>query len=129
MTREIKFRAWDKVEHLMVFVDEINWRSDFLAGFYEKGGTSGVVKDYELMQFTGLHDKNGKEIYEGDILRVVALEMQVIWDKEKANYKLVESFKANITRNPYMEKLSASNAKKYKIIGNIYETPELLTNN
>ncbi len=80
----------------------------------------GILReDAILMQFTGLHDKNGKEIYEGDIVQHDAWDypFKVIFNNERARF--VCELKTGLTQYIHSEGLI--------VIGNIYETPELLT--
>lgn len=114
--RIIKFRAWDTTEK--------KWYR-FDSGFLEyqellTGKTiaySDLVKEIVLMQFTGLTDKNGKEIYEGDVLETDGGEkLEVKWNSMFACFRF-----GNQATHDY------DIAIRMKIIGNIYENPELLS--
>lgn len=123
--REIKFRAWDK--------DLKRWTNysiaDDLPRFYDKHtGCWKTDKEGErfiLCQYTGLKNFNGKEIYEGDIVRAVGfvgwIGVAKFFDKNPAFV-----FEA-IDKNYRGSRLSMTQFDRYvEIIGNIYENPELL---
>ena len=124
MDREIKFRAWHPTQGMTQ--TPILQRSDYTgvvrcAGF-DKDGNDVQIK---LMQFTGLKDKNGKEIFEGDALRRHH-------DDGESNYEGVVSWLAQddwlgwcVMCGSYPEMLRVSDQDQLEVIGNIYETPEL----
>lgn len=86
-----------------------------------------VNNDLNLMQSTGLKDKNGKEIFEGDILACKTddevINANVFWDEEHALF-MFESKKYN--EQELLAELVEDNTYPFEIIGNIYENPELL---
>ncbi len=115
--REIKFRAWNEVmEKMFTWNDFLN--TNMKNTFIAPESTAMI-----LMQFTGLHDKNEKEIYEGDIVKVEKVDLaQIIWDEDRMAWgiKPINDF--------YFDSpLLADNTDlELEVIGNIYETPELL---
>ena len=74
MDREIKFRVWDVENKEMLEVQELDFEPTFYGGRIairpDQYSDYFDPEDMILMQYTGLHDKNGKEIYEGDIVRI-----------------------------------------------------------
>lgn len=132
--REVKFRVWDKINKSMHpkygVLAEIKWDQQSepcFIGVYEyvqideegNGDWDGFSRDkkenFELMQFTGLKDINGKEIYEGDIVGEGGLILKIVWDKEHARFQGEDKTKQV---GFYLQ--------RFRIIGNIYENPELL---
>lgn len=115
MKREIKFRAWDKDRKVMRSALGIDPRSKKIIAFLlpDEGGGQKEYENCELMQYTGLKDKNEKEIYEGDIVRSKETNtiLTVRWDEAYC----ITGF--TITNDM---------AKVIEIIGNIYENPDLL---
>ena len=73
MSREIKFRVWDVENKEMLNVQELDFEPTFYGGRIairpDQYSDYFDTEDMILMQYTGLHDKNGKEIYEGDIIK------------------------------------------------------------
>lgn len=116
--REIKFRAFDTENKTWTFVT----LGDLICGACtEKGDKplSGAKKVWE--QYTGLKDRDGKEIYEGDILRLYDRFVSVItWDTAAA------SFQWFATDGDGYCRLSELDKDYYEIIGNIHENGELL---
>lgn len=124
MKREIKFRVFDPSSNIMFVPDVVSGdgRNWYATGRDYENGID--CNDCELMQFTGLNDKNGKEIYEGDILREDRGSIgKVIF--------INGAFKCQMTHSKYAPWQIYHKKHKFyfEIIGNIYENPELLNQN
>lgn len=122
--REIKFRAWDPDMQSMSPVNPlISWIYDMtvaLSEHDEKHPPEGYLEKLIFMQFTGLKDKNGKEIYEGDILQPLYNKMYAFEVKFKdgafscAGYALDDcEVIGNMCENPDL--LPGSNKEKRKV--------------
>lgn len=162
--RTIKFRAWDVSEKRFVEVDKSN-------GFYLWCDDNGCFADaptpigknlrchrlpWTLLQFTGLHDKNGKEIYEGDVVKVLhgewgskhlgtpeqqAMTRDEYLDSLTKRYEVVfiqGEFAGRRNTGSYNPWSTDDEGNTYtrlipdkhgyiEVIGNIYENPDLLT--
>ena len=124
MNRPIKFRVWDKREtkgrstQNMLYDAQLHhlWQD-----FVDYPG-------YELMQYTGLTDKNGKEIYEGDIVQYNQnssydnMDFIAKWSDDKLGF----IFQSNsgeqlVNQTPHLNRF-----KHLEVVGNIFENPELL---
>ena len=141
--REIKFRAWHKANKKFEYFTLKELLELSNSGDYQ--GYDSCYEHYEWCEYTGLKDKSGKEIYEGDVVRTLEVETgdpafvlklsgmeittAVEWQggafmlRDKlgntiggGNYTLLAEL-VGIERNPYLA---------IEIIGNIYENPELL---
>ena len=129
MKREIKFRAWD--EQYKQF-----WKVFFIHSMFGSVNYMDMSKDWIPNQFTGLKDKNGKEIYEGDIMKIT-LEGLGFWKKQKDLERIGEVIynedyagfivEWEYSKNQHHESLNCDIACTGEVIGNIYENPELLS--
>jgi uncharacterized phage protein (TIGR01671 family) len=141
--RDIKFRAWDKKRKIILQVGSIDWtKRHRIEEVWCAGDKSSLLgEDIELMQYTGLKDKNGKEIYEGDIVEAEGQKERYLQIIEFHNTQ--EScgrgwIGRNIKQLPNLvnktPEKDISDRFSYfcwptiwKVIGNIYENPELLS--
>jgi hypothetical protein len=123
--REIKFRAWLKEKKIIgeVLGIDILHKEIFFSNEDVDCYEHTDFKDIELMQYTGLKDKNNKEIYEGDIVTLHNSKYKVIFNTKEARFVLRDDeFESEI---PFTN----NNNERMEIIGNIYENPELLGEN
>lgn len=112
--RIIKFRGWSKSKKIMI--EDLN------------GWSKGYENEYELMQFTGLLDKQGKEIYEGDIIKIRDTICTIRYEESTASYHLIFRGGTSYQYEKYRfdkESTSLNVLGFFEVIGNIYENPEL----
>lgn len=154
MKREIKFRVWDRALNKMItkenvkgLLDTVNtgdcdtdytysrdeWYPaydiliifDYFEEIQYRYIEDTSTKRFELMQYTGLKDKNEKEIYEGDIIEWTTLsEKKYRFSVEYSN-KYAQYVSVN-TKDVSMEYEPLGDYENIKVIGNIYDNPELL---
>lgn len=121
MEREIKFRKWHKELNDMTFFDSNDKNENLFWYFF-----TNYPDMYILMQYTGLKDKNGKEIYEGDICFLIGTEE---WEDKKEMLGIRKVVWSNLDCSFYYYPFIPINFggfKSVEVIGNIYENPELI---
>jgi uncharacterized phage protein (TIGR01671 family) len=147
--REIKFRAWDKEYEHMCYQNGSYWclgfwdlRKPIHITIFDSDGNDRCIENFVLMQYTGFHDKFGKEIYEGDIVRVrsenhaglMCQDGKVKWDNVLGGYYVDGKEYKNLSHK-FTELLGFCNTSHYskhtppepplkmtcEVIGNIVE--------
>ena len=130
--REIKFRAWDTVAKQMAPLSNkfINLGSGYVFENVRDGleGTDELVysKRFILMQYTGLKDKSGKEIYGGDIMRIEAFEPQINVVRFDRGGFCIEPVLESPLHSSFWSDIKYAEDDRSEIIGNIYQNPELI---
>lgn len=135
--REIKLKAWNKATKKMYEVIKIDFYNEKVGYLFADPITQGEAigyfkfSDIDLMEYTGLKDKNGKEIYEGDICRWRDLEtfndeilediFVVVWNDEKLAW-----YTQNEDGNFGYDLYEYTDDRDLGVIGNIYENINLL---
>ena len=116
--RNIRFRAWDNLNKTMVY------------DTYPKGlSSSDILARWEnewVMQFTGLNDKNGKEIYEGDLLQFADdkdAHYEVFYHDYEAKFSCARTHFHGNRAGGYIPPITS---KMLHVVGNIYQNEELL---
>ncbi len=133
--REIKFRAWDKKNNFMITQDDKQLKSlDLASGYiyvgHYKGENDRFIRfaEIKLMQYTGLKDANGVEIFEGDILRVwVTKTINFVATVDYLNGAFViGSIPTGYGYHYRFSSFHNNVGTRYEVIGNIYENKNLL---
>ena len=124
MSEEIKFRAWDRRRKKMHMVGAIVWDNGKIVEVDADNGD--LIKRYELMQYTGLTDKNGTPIYEGDLVRCIGSSGEnetgvVAWDESDLAWYIENPTGMSIALCFYQ-----SCIRSIEVIGNIHNNPDLL---
>lgn len=121
MSRPIKFRAWSKYEKTMM--NDVSYNVEL----------EGGVNPWIFTQFTGLHDKNGKEIWEGDIVRMPDMAFygncQILFGEHQTclgDYYTSTAYGFYIQNPNKMDVERSLPYNNIEVLGNIYENPELL---
>ena len=135
--REIKFKVWCKENEEFIQFNKMGFSEDGSL-WYAQGVDENEEEtdppyfenqnDWELMQYTGLKDKNGVEIFDGDIVSSIDFEHNrehkgiVVFDRGGFRVALqIKEFKFKLPFNSFEE-----NESSLQVLGNIYENPELL---
>lgn len=120
--KPIKYRSWDIENKAMYYNSQEKYFYEYSeTGYVESIKPMIFYDNYIAMEYTGLQDKEGKEIYEGDVLKCKLCNgkyenYEVIWDDKYACFDALNKNRSNF--------ICPSIWNEFEVIGNIYETPE-----
>ena len=124
-----RYRAWDKEFKEMVQVDALVFEEQLIKATYKNGNVvKEDLKNYILMQSTGLTDKNGKEIFEGDIIAIEVEDTETpinakVFCNNEIGVLMFHDFEDN--EDVPMVELLEDNSVAFAVVGNIWEHQEL----
>ena len=119
-----KFRAWDKFDKVMRDVTLLDYNHNFVGYSYPVFMKSTM--HMELMQSTGLFDRNGQEIFEGDVVRQVRTQPTTENETITGVVTMIEGAWLIMNDNEQLASYLWSETDENEIIGNVYENKELL---
>ena len=121
MSREIKFRAWDKRHNSMEYINDLYW--------FEENGIHDFNDDnYIFMQNTGLKDKNEKEIYDSDIVKVTWGSGKIVFYEVIYCESLGYHYLRDTKNKEDDDIICIYDYSQMDVIGNVFNNPELLKN-
>ena len=119
MSREIKFRAWDKRHNSMEYINDLYW--------FEENGIHDFNDDnYIFMQNTGLKDKNGREIYDSDIVKVTWGSGKIVFYEVKYCGSLGYHYLRDTKNKEDDDIICIYDYSQMDVIGNVFDNPALL---
>jgi uncharacterized phage protein (TIGR01671 family) len=128
--RTIKFRAWEEKTKTMILPEMMVASMSFDGRVFEQADNEAgqtLNTDWIVMQFTGLTDKNGKEIYEGDILKCIfMIDYDLFREPEFVEVKFENGKFVPMTLEKRNQYSNHPYYYSYEVVGNVYENPELL---
>lgn len=122
--RQIKFRAWHIGQEKMFCVESLHLEDEYYVlndGDIYSDAFCVKTGDIELMQFTGLKDRNGVEVYEGDVVKYLTHTAHVFWSPQDFGF-----VHYNEVIGGYAGLSFFKGYKDFEVVGNIHQHPELL---